>query len=210
MTAVEFGLLASASLFSIINPLAAIPAFFAMTTHNAPAEKLRMAQRACLTCALVLVGFGALGKRIFGVFGITLPSFQIAGGLILLLVSLDNLRATRSPVQETAEETEEGVSKEDISITPLAIPMLSGPGAITTTIVLETRAHGLLQHGVLFAAIALVSGISYALFRIAITGAKRLNPIAMNITTRLMGLMLAATAVEFIVGALRDINFVGH
>lgn len=209
MNAVEFGLLASASLFSIINPLAAIPAFFAMTTHDSAAEKLRMAQRACLTCALVLAGFAALGKRIFGVFGITLPSFQIAGGLILLMVSLDNLRANRSPVQETAEETEEGVAKEDISITPLAIPMLSGPGAITTTIVLESRARSLWQHAGLFAAIALVSAISYVLFRVSITGAKRINPIAMNITTRLMGLMLAATGVEFILGALRQSGFGG-
>jgi multiple antibiotic resistance protein len=207
MSVVAFGLFACASLFSIINPFAAVPTFLAMTAHDEPPARLRMAQRACLTCAGVLIAFAALGKGLFQVFGITLPSFQIAGGLILLMVSLDSLRAKRSAVQETAEETEAGVSKEDISITPLAIPMLSGPGAITTTIVLETRAHGLLQHAALFAAIAFVSTLSYAFFRVAVTGAKRLNPIAMNITTRLMGLMLAATGVEFILGALRDAGF---
>jgi multiple antibiotic resistance protein len=125
------------------------------------------------------------------------------------MVSLDSLRARRSAVQETAEETEAGVGKADISITPLAIPMLSGPGAITTTIVLETRAHGMPQHAVLFAAILLVSGASYLLFRAAVHGAQRVNPIAMNITTRLMGLMLAATGVEFIIGALRQSGFGG-
>jgi multiple antibiotic resistance protein len=209
MTVAEFGLLASASLFSIINPIAAVPAFLSMTTQDSTEEKLRMAQRACLTCGFVLLGFGALGQRIFSVFGITLPSFQIAGGLILLMVSLDSLRAKRSAVQETAEETEAGQGKSDISITPLAIPMLSGPGAITTTIVLETRARGVPQHVALFVAIALVSAVSYVLFRVAVTGAKRMNPIAMNITTRLMGLMLAATGVEFILGALKQSGFGG-
>ena len=87
--------------------------------------------------------------------------------------------------------------------------MLSGPGAITTTIVLESRAHGAGQHAALFAAILLVSALSYALFRVAVTGANRLNPIAMNITTRLMGLMLAATGVEFILGALKQSGFGG-
>ena len=203
MSATEFGLLAGGSLFAIVNPVAAVPAFLAMTEHDSPAERLRMARTACLTCAGILLSFAILGQTIFKVFGITLPSFQIAGGLILLLVSLDSLRGKRSPVQETVEETEAGASKTDISITPLAVPMLSGPGAITTAIVLEAKARTFLQHGVLYAVILAISAVSYVVFHAAVTGARKVNPIAMNITNRLMGLMLAATAVEFILGALR-------
>jgi multiple antibiotic resistance protein len=206
MTAVEYALMAGSSLFAIINPIAAVPAFLAMTPHDNAKDRLHMAQRACMTCAAVLGLFAVVGKLLFKIFGISLPSFQIAGGLILLVISIDSIRARRSPVQETAEETEAGVSKEDVSITPLAIPMLSGPGAITTIIVLETRAVGLLQHALLYATLAAVCAASYLVFRVAVHGARRINPIVMNITTRLMGLILVATAIEFIIGALRAIK----
>ncbi|MBI4056887.1 MAG: MarC family protein [Elusimicrobia bacterium] len=207
MPIVEYALLAGGSLFSIINPIAAVPAFLAMTPHHGTRDRLRMARRACFTCAGVLVAFAAVGQRIFQVFGITFPSFQIAGGLILLLVSLDSLRAKRSAVQETAEETVEGITKQDISITPLAVPMLSGPGAITTAIVMQAKAHTLVENIVLYLVILTVSAMSYMVFHVAVTGARRISPIAMNITTRLMGLMLAATAIEFMLGGLRMEGF---
>ncbi|HVE11751.1 MAG TPA: MarC family protein [Elusimicrobiota bacterium] len=206
MTALEYGLMATSSLFAIINPVAAIPAFLAMTPNDGTESRLRMARRACATCAGVLLVFGLAGRFLFKVFGISLPSFQMAGGIVLLVVSLDSIRAKRSPVQETEEETEEGVGKDDISITPLAIPMLSGPGAITTVIVLESKAGSALDHVLLFAAVLGVSAASYAAFHMGVTGARRLSPILMNITTRLMGLILVATAVEFIVGGLRALG----
>lgn len=203
MSSAEYAMLAGGSLFAIINPVAAVPAFLAMTPHDSAASRLRMARMACLVCAGVLVVFSALGQNIFKVFGITLPSFQIAGGLILLLVSLDSLRGKRSPVQETVEETEAGAAKEDISITPLAVPMLSGPGAITTCIVLEAKALAWAQHLVLYVAILTVSALSYLIFYLSVRGTRSLSPIVMNITNRLMGLMLAAAGIEFILGALK-------
>ena len=199
----SFAMLSGASLIAILDPVAAAPTFLAMTTENTPRERILMAARACVVAAAVLILFAIAGKGIFRVFGITLPSFQIAGGLILLLVSLDSLRAKRSAVKETDEEREEGIAKEDISITPLAVPMLSGPGAITTVIVLDTKASGWVQRVVLIAMIVLVCALTYFVFRVAVTSAKRINHTVMNITTRLMGLLLAATGVEFILGALR-------
>lgn len=201
--ALHFALLAGMSLSAILNPLAAVPTFLAMTPSNTPEERLRMARRACATAAGVLLAFALLGQSIFKVFGITLPSFQIAGGLVLLLISLDSLRAKRSPVQETPEEADEGAAKEDVSITPLAVPMLAGPGAITTVIMLDTKAAGFLGHTTLFLMILLVCGLAYLVFRVAVTGARSINATAMNITTRIMGLLLAATGVEFILSALR-------
>ena len=130
MTPVEFTLLAFSSLFVIVDPIAVVPAFLAMTPNETPAQRERMARLAGFVMAGVLLTFALMGQWIFKFLGITLPAFQIAGSIILLLVALDMLRAQRSRVQETREETEAGTAKEDIAITPLAVPMLAGPGAI--------------------------------------------------------------------------------
>jgi len=101
MEIINFALMSAGSLFAIINPLAAVPTFFAMTPENTEAERMKMARTACLTATGVLIVFAATGNTLFSVFGITIAAFQMAGGLLLLLVSLDNLRAKRSGVQET-------------------------------------------------------------------------------------------------------------
>ena len=207
MEILNFALMSAGALFAIINPLAAVPTFFAMTPDNTEAERLRMARTACITATGVLILFAATGNTLFSVFGITIAAFQMAGGLLLLLVSLDNLRAKRSGVQETEEEKIEGIAKADISITPLAIPMLSGPGAITTAILLESKAKNILYDGVLLLLFLAVGFACYLIFRVAIKKAPKINPIAMNITTRLMGLMLAATAVQFIIDGVKKAFF---
>lgn len=198
----EFCLLAFGSLFAIVNPVSAVPAFLAMTPRDTVAARQRMARTAAFVCAGVLAAFALLGQSLFRVFGITLPAFQIAGGLVMLLVSLDMLRAQRSPVQETHDEMQAGVEKDNIAITPLAVPMLSGPGAITTVILIESQAKGFAQQAALYLSIALVSFLCYVVFAGAAQGARRLSPIALNIASRLMGLLLAATAVQFILTGL--------
>ena len=207
MEILNFALMSAGSLFAIINPLAAVPTFFAMTPENTEAERLRMARTACITATGVLMLFAVIGNALFSVLGITIAAFQMAGGLLLLLVSLDNLRAKRSGVQETEEEKAAGAEKADVSITPLAIPMLSGPGAITTAILLESRAKTMVYNGILFLLFILVGLACYIIFRVAIKKASRINPIIMNITTRLMGLMLAATAVQFIIDGVKKAFF---
>lgn len=132
-------LLAFCSLFVIVDPLAAAPAFLAMTPTDSPEQRLRMARLACCVMGGVLLAFALGGKLIFKLLGITMPAFQLAASLVLLLVALDMLRARRSRVQATEEETVAGTEKTDIAVTPLAIPMLSGPGAISTAIVLKAR-----------------------------------------------------------------------
>ena len=102
-----------------------------------------MAFRASVTCFAVLAGFGLIGAHVFKILGITMPAFQIAASIVLLIVALDMLRAQRSRVQETNEETSAGLEKADIAITPLAMPMLAGPGAISTAILLQNRGTGL-------------------------------------------------------------------
>jgi multiple antibiotic resistance protein len=200
---IEFALLAVGSLFVIVDPLAAVPAFLAMTPQDTPAQRIRTARLACFVMALVLLLFAAAGKMIFKFFGITMPAFQIAASIVLLVVALDMLRAQRSRVQETTEETSAGAEKADIAITPLAIPMLAGPGAISTVILLQNQAVGVARHALLYGSIVAVAFASYLIFRVSARGAQWLNPIALKIITRIMGLLLAAVAVQFFINALR-------
>ena len=203
----EYALLTFGSIFAIVDPFAAVPAFLAMTARDTYEQRRRMAATACTVCWLVLSLFAASGPFIFKMLGITLPAFQIAGGLILLLSALDMLRAQKSPMKETPEEMEEGMSKEDIAITPLAIPMLSGPGAITTAIVWAGNAHDWGRRAVFFAVIGGVSALTYAILTVAGRSARALPSTALNIITRLMGLLLAAVGVQFILSALLKLNF---
>ncbi|MCI0533747.1 MAG: MarC family protein [Verrucomicrobiales bacterium] len=200
----EYVLFAASSLFIIMDPIALIPTFLAITHGDSPAHRIRMAKLACLVAAGVLMTFALVGHKLFALLGITLPAFKIAGSIVLLLIALDMLRAQRSRVQETAEETDAGAAKEDIAITPLAVPMLAGPGAISTIILLESQAKGVVQEVALFLCIALVCAISYLILRLAAHGAGWISPIAMKIVTRIMGLLLAAVAIQFILDALAE------
>jgi len=206
MSLLEYTLLAASSLFVIVDPFAVIPAFIAMTPNDTPAERSRMAIIACLVVAGVLLGFGFAGKWIFKFLGITMPAFQIAASIMLLLVALDMLRAQRSRVQETHEETAAGMEKTDIAVTPLAIPMLSGPGAISTVILLQSEATTVWHSLALCGCILLVALASYGILRMAAHGAKSLNPIALRIGTRIMGLLLAAIAVQFMLNAIKALK----
>ena len=202
----HFTLLAFGSLFVIVDPFASIPAFLAMTPHDTPEQRIRMARLAALVMAGVLLVFAVAGKIIFKFLGITMPAFQIAASIVLLIVALDMLRAQRSRVQETSEETHAGAEKADIAITPLAVPMLAGPGAISTAIVLQSQADGVAQHVALYFCICGVSAASYAILRVAAHGSRWLNPIAMKITTRIMGLLLAAVAIQFMINGLKGVR----
>jgi multiple antibiotic resistance protein len=205
MSLLEYTLLALSSLFVIVDPIAVVPSFLAMTPHESATARIRMARLACIIMAVVLMIFATIGTRVLEFLGITLPAFQIAGSIVLLLIALDMLRAQRSRVQETNEETAAGTAKEDIAVTPLAIPMLAGPGAISTAILLRNRAQDFSQHVALLLVIAFIGLVSYAILHFSAHGARWLNPIAMRITTRIMGLLLAAVAVQFMTNAILEI-----
>jgi multiple antibiotic resistance protein len=202
MTLIEYSLLAFSSLFVVVDPIAAVPAFIAMTSRDSPQTKLRMARLACLVGAGVMVVFTLAGKGIFKVLGITLPAFQIAGSLLLLRIAMDMLYARRSAAQETDEEVEAGAAKEDIAITPLAVPMLAGPGAISTALILLNQAESFDQRLALLACITVVFLSSYLIFHLSIRGARKLSPLALKLMTRLMGLLLAAVSVQFAINGL--------
>jgi multiple antibiotic resistance protein len=199
----EYILLALGSLFVIVDPLATVPAFLAMTPDDTPQERSSTALLACCVTAGVLLLFSVAGQLVFKVMGITMPAFQIAASIVLLLVSLDMLRAQRSRIHETHEEKTAGMEKADIAVTPLAIPMLAGPGAISTVILLQSEANNIPEHIALYGSILMVSLVSYVILRIAARGTRWLNPIAMSVATRIMGLLLASVAIQFMLNAIK-------
>lgn len=205
MTLSGYVLLATTSLFVIIDPVAVIPAFLAMTPNDTVDQRIRMARLACWVTAGVLIGFVLFGGMLFRVLGITMSAFKIAGSIVLLLIALDMLRAKRSSVKETEEETGMGATKEDIAITPLAVPMMAGPGAMSTAVLLRSQASDWLQIGALLGCIAFVSVVTFYVLRFAAShGARFFSPIALKLTTRIMGLLLAAVAVQFILDGLAE------
>jgi multiple antibiotic resistance protein len=207
---VRFSVLALSSIFFLVDPFAAIPSFLAITAGADPARRKRMAKKGALTCFIVLTGFAVGGQLIFRMFGITLPAFEVAGGLILLLIGLDMLEARRSPTQEASGDTEEAAAKEDAGIVPLGIPMLAGPGAISTVMVLVGQVPNLWhwEMGAILASITLTCLISYGV----LAGAGRVRQVmgetGIRILVRIMGLLLVALAMQFFVNGITDLGLI--
>lgn len=200
----EFTLLAVTSVFFLVDPFAVIPMFLAITAESPQTERRQMARRSAWTCAIVLSVFALAGSLIFKMFGITLPAFKIAGGIILLQIGMDMLQARPSGTKVTPEETEEGAAKADASIIPLGMPMLAGPGAISTVMVLVGESHTVWQHGIVFATILLTSFVSYLILAGADRVRRYLGETGIRILSRLMGLLLVALAVQFVANGLID------
>ena len=197
------------SILFIVDPFAAVPTFLAMTAKDDAAARRTMARRGAMTAAIVLVVFALGGSLIFKLFGITLGAFKIAGGILIGLGALDMVQAQRSPQKETPLETAEGIERADVGILPLGIPMLAGPGAISTVTVLAGQAATPLAVITVYAAILLTAFISYHTLAAATFVERRLGLTGMRILTRLMGLVLCAIAVQFIVDGLKMSGIAG-
>jgi multiple antibiotic resistance protein len=199
----QFALITFTSVLFIVDPIAVIPTYLVITHGESPQQRRDTARRACVAAALLLVVFGISGRLIFQVFGITLPAFRIAGGLILWLVAMDMLRGQRT-TQESTEEIGEGRIKEDVAFTPLAVPMLAGPGAISTVMVLAGEARSIAEHAVVYGSIILTAVVSWISLRVGDRLITRLGQTGIRVVTRLMGLLLAAVAVQFVITGVRD------
>jgi multiple antibiotic resistance protein len=209
---VRFSVLALSSIFFLVDPLAAIPSFLAITENADAQRRKHMARIGALTCFIVLTTFAVGGQLIFRLFGITLPAFEIAGGVILLLIGLDMLQARRSATQETHGDAEEATVKEDAGIVPLGIPMLAGPGAISTVMVLVGQAPSLWhwEMGAILGSIALTSLVSYWVLAGAGRVLKVLGETGIRVLVRVMGLLLVALAMQYFVNGLTDLGMIAR
>jgi multiple antibiotic resistance protein len=199
----QFALITFTSILFIVDPIAVIPTYLVITRNETAAQRASTARRACIAAGALLAAFGFAGKVIFDYLGITLAAFRIAGGGILWLIAMDMLRSQRT-TQETTAEIVEGQEKEDVAITPLAMPMLAGPGAITTVMVLSGQAHSAARAAAVYAAIALAAFVCWIVLRVSDRLIARLGRTGIQILTRMMGLLLAALAVQFVITGVQD------
>ena len=200
-----FAILAFTAFFTIINPLGTMPIFMTMTASLSKQHRKQTAKKATIVAFFTIIAFAFSGQILFNFFGISVNSFRIVGGLIFFMMGWDMLQARLGQFKHTDDEDKIDAYVEDISITPLAIPMICGPGAITNAIILMDDAADFTQKGVLILVIALVLLITYL---VLVGGSKiteKLGSTGNKVMMRLMGLIVMVIAVEFFFSGLKPI-----
>ncbi len=203
MDPIEFGLLAFTSFLTLINPFGLMPVFISMTSGLDDHARRKTARRGGLTAFLILLLFALTGQFLFGFFGISVHGFRMVGGILFFMLGYDMLQARLSAIRVPKEKTEEYVG--DISITPLAVPMITGPGSITNAIVLMEDASSLGHKAILIAVMAAVIGLNTAALLFAPTITRWLGETGNKVLMRLMGLIVMVIAVEFFFSGLGPI-----
>lgn len=207
--AATFLIAAFTSIISVANPLAAMPVFVSLTGQNTGTERANIAKKASFYMFAILTIFLLAGTYIMSFFGISLPGIRIAGGLIIMRAAISMLNP-ESPGRKLSDEDEEAAkTKSDISFTPMAMPMLSGPGSIAVVIGLASQARDVIDLVLVTVAIVMVALISYIVLRLAPISAKYIGPSGMSAVTRMMGFISMAIAVQFILNGISSFFGVG-
>ncbi len=194
----KFALLAFSSLFSVINPVEAAPIFVSLTAGR-PQERRRAALKACLAAAVILAVFAATGGAIFSIFGITLPAFQIAGGILFTIMGLTTLHT------DDHEPRAAGPSRGDPSVVPIGMPLIAGPGAISTVMVLVGQARDGFHRAALALAIALNIILTLAILLAAPWLVARIGENGQRIVSKIMGLICAVIGVQFVLNGVETV-----
>lgn len=190
------------ALLVIINPIGAVPVFISLTAHQTDTERKATIRTAALAVALVISLTGLVGEPVIRFFGISIPSFQVGGGILILLLSISMLNAQIAPARQTREEQQEAETKANIAVVPLAIPLLAGPGAMSTVIIYANKAEHWFQYVYLIGSAAIIGLLVWGALNLSAPISRLLGQTGINIATRLMGLLLAAISVEFMVDGL--------
>ena len=187
------------SLFIVIDPLGCLPIYITLTVDEKRAQRRRTALKAVISAWLILLGFSFAGRSLFHFFGTSMGAFQIAGGILLFTISMNMLKVERSGYSQTVEdEIEDSKGVDDVSLVPLAIPLLAGPSTIATLIVLIEETGTISEFAIVQAMLAGVLLTTYIIFRISGVVNKFLGVKGLLLAMRLMGLILAAVSVQFI------------
>lgn len=198
-----FFLASLATIVSVVDPVGIAPLFLALTPGILPGERTRVIRRAIIVATVVLLAFAAGGRTLLSSLGITVPAFSIAGGILLLLIAVDMLFARKSRTRETPEEEAEALKSSDVSVFPLAIPILSGPGAIATVVLYMSQAGTDAWKILAVVAAILVSLIaSYLSMRLSTLLLRVLGETGVHVIGRVMGILLAALAVQFVLNGV--------
>ncbi|MFO7845170.1 MAG: MarC family NAAT transporter [Balneolaceae bacterium] len=190
------------SLFSVVNPLAAMPVFLSLTNRFTDDERVRTAKKSCIYMFVLLVVFLLIGTYVLSFFGISLPGVRIAGGLIIMRSGYSMLNPSDSGKKLTEEGEAAALEKEDVSFSPMALPILAGPGSIAVVIGFASQASGPVDYIVNGVSILLVVLVSYTLLRLAPISQKYIGYTGLNVMTRLMGFIVLAISVQFILSGI--------
>lgn len=193
------------ALVVIVNPLSVIPTFITLTRGYTKEQRFITARTAAIAVSIVMVSSTLLGAHILGFFGISIAAFRVGGGILILMMALSMLQARQSRAKETPEETAEAEDKAAIGIVPLGIPLLAGPGSISTAIVYAEQAQTWVDMFYACACCAMVGVAVFAALRLAEPIGNALGRIGLNIATRIMGILLAALAIEIIAAGVRGL-----
>ncbi len=192
-------------LLAIINPLGVIPLFISMTADQNNIQRRRTINRVAIGVSIILLVTLFFGELLLAFFGITVASFSVGGGILILLMAIAMLHAKTSHIRQTDEEASESIDKESVAIVPLAMPLLAGPGAISTVILAAHKSSGISHHIIIALGVILLSLLVWSVLRLSPWIADRISATGINIFTRIMGLILAAIAVEFIANGLKGL-----
>lgn len=190
------------ALFAIMNPISVIPLYLAFTDSMAE-ERTRIARQTAIAVATILIVSIFAGTYILDAFNISIGAFRVAGGILLIFVAFNMLQARVGRTRHTPEEDEEAIDSSSVAVVPLALPILAGPGAISTVILFRYQAEGALHILSVSLICLMMASIIWLVFHLAPLISRKMSRTAMNITTRVMGLLLAAMAIEFIAGGLK-------
>lgn len=192
------------AIFAIVDPMGNIPIFYTITERFSREERIKIAKKAVLAAATTLIVFGLIGDYIFIMFSITIPAFRIAGGMLLLRVAFNMLYGVTPGTKSTEKEKEETLEKEMLGIVPLGIPLLAGPGAISTVMLFNSQGN-VFNSLVVFISIIVTLLITYVLLRNVDKIFSKLGRVGSLAISRIMGLILAAIAVQFIINGIHQI-----
>ncbi len=190
------------ALLVIVNPLSAVPVFVSLTGSMSERERKRIARTTSVAVAVVLITATLIGESLLSLFGISIASFKVGGGILLMLMAIAMMQARQTRTRQTPEEAEEAEDKQSIAVVPIAIPLLAGPGAISTVIIYANAAYDPAHIALIIFIVLLVAMVTWVALYVANPVSKMLGKTGINIATRLMGLLLTAVAVEFIAGGL--------
>lgn len=199
----KFALTSFATAFTIIDPIGMIPLTLAVTVSLPVDRRARIVDQAVLVAATVMLVMGVIGRALLAYLGITLAAFLIAGGVLLFLIAVDMLFARPTRTKRTDEEERDAVMADNPAVFPLAIPMIAGPGTIATVILLVNLAHGQTgRYGLVFGACAIALLITWLCMRGAARFSHRIGNTGIHVVTRVLGIILAALAVQFVLNGL--------
>jgi multiple antibiotic resistance protein len=202
--ALSFSLVALSALFFVVDPIGLAPIFLTMTAGDSREKRIATAKKACLIFVGVLTIFTIGGGLIFQLLGVSLAAFKIAGGILLMLTALDMLRSKQSDTRTSGEEIGEAAQKDDVAIVPLAMPLLAGPGSIATVMMLAARAQTPWMLIPVLLSVLIIAAATYYTLRAANVVDRWMGINGRAILERVMGLLLAAIAMQFVVDGIRD------